>query len=343
MTEPSTLDSRGRALRDLRMSVTDSCNFRCGYCMPQSPAKRASSASYLSRVELVTVARAFVALGVNKLRVTGGEPLLRRDLPEIVEELSQLGVSDLCLTTNGSLLEQQARTLANAGLRRVTVSLDSLDESTFQRMSGTLTSVLPVLRGIDAALEAGLRPLKLNMVVRRGINDQDILPMARWAAGRGLTLRFIEYMDVGHSNGWRREEVVPSAEIVERLRPRIALTKISRGVPSETAERYLVGEQGAELGFISSVTDPFCGHCSRARVTAQGMLHTCLFAPAQLALRPLLREPESLIAAVRRLWEERTDNYSERRINNEVAAQSRSAIGQLVALRRRPEMSNIGG
>ena len=319
------LDRLGRPLRDLRISVTDRCNFRCTYCMPKEIFGR--DYAFLPRDQVLTfeeigrAARAVVSLGVEKLRVTGGEPLVRRDLPTLIAMLAALRTPngrelDLTLTTNGAALRALAKPLAAAGLRRVTVSLDSLDDAVFGAMNGVDYPVARVLDGIDAALEAGLRPLKVNMVVRRGINEQSVVPMARWARETGATLRFIEYMDVGHSNGWRLDEVVPAADLID------AVTSIWPAEPAEAAYRgevagrwrYLDG--GGEFGIISSVTMPFCRDCTRARLSADGQLYTCLFAVAGRDLRAVLRDgstDEALTAFVADTWLARDDRYSELR------------------------------
>jgi cyclic pyranopterin phosphate synthase len=319
------LDRLGRPLRDLRISVTDRCNFRCTYCMPKEIFGR--DYAFLPRDQVLTfeeigrAARAFVSLGVEKLRVTGGEPLVRRDLPTLIAMLAALRTPDgreldLTLTTNGAALRALAKPLAAAGLRRVTVSLDSLDDAVFGAMNGVDFPVARVLDGIDAALEAGLRPLKVNMVVRRGINEQSVVPMARWARETGATLRFIEYMDVGHSNGWRLDEVVPAADLID------AVTSIWPAEPAEPAYRgevagrwrYLDG--GGEFGIISSVTMPFCRDCTRSRLSADGQLYTCLFAVAGRDLRAVLRDgstDETLTAFIADTWLARDDRYSELR------------------------------
>ncbi len=319
------LDRLGRPLRDLRISVTDRCNFRCTYCMPKEIFGRDYAFlprdQVLSFEEIERAARAFVSLGVEKLRVTGGEPLVRRDLPTLIAMLAALRTPDgreldLTLTTNGAALRALAKPLADAGLRRVTVSLDSLDDAVFGAMNGIDFPVARVLDGIDAALEAGLSPLKVNMVVRRGINESSVVPMARWARETGATLRYIEYMDVGHSNGWLLDEVVPAADLLE------AVTSIWPAEPTEAAYRgevagrwrYLDG--GGEFGIISSVTMPFCRDCTRARLSADGQLYTCLFAVAGRDLRAVLRDgsrDEVLTAFIADTWLARDDRYSELR------------------------------
>src|SRR5262245_37894308 len=278
-------DLLGRPVRDLRISVTDRCNFRCTYCMPKEIFGR--DYAFLPHDQILTfeeierVARTFVDMGVEKLRITGGEPLVRRNLPDLIAMLAALrgpdGVSlDLTLTTNGSALRALAQPLADAGLRRVTVSLDSLDDAVFGAMNGIDFPVARVLDGIDAALEAGLAPVKVNMVVRRGVNEESILPMAAWAREAGVTLRFIEYMDVGHSNGWRLEEVVPAAELAATVGAAWPIEPIEPAYRGEVAERWRYLDGHGEVGIISSVTRPFCGDCTRARLSAEGQFYTCL-------------------------------------------------------------------
>jgi cyclic pyranopterin phosphate synthase len=320
-----TTDTLGRALRDLRISVTDRCNFRCTYCMPREIFGRdyefLPRDKVLSFEEIERLARVFVGLGVEKLRITGGEPLVRRDLPDLVAMLAALrrpdgGALDLTLTTNGAALRALARTLADAGLRRVTVSLDSLDDAVFGAMNGIEFPVDRVLDGIAAAGEAGLAPIKINMVVRRGINESSIVPMARWARDAGLILRFIEYMDVGHSNGWRLDEVVPAAELVEmigRVWPIVPADPSYRG---EVADRWRYTDGRGEFGVIASVTQPFCRDCTRARVSADGKIYTCLFAVDGHDARAVLRSGASdaeLAAFVESIWARRGDRYSELR------------------------------
>ena len=312
-------DFLGRPLHDLRISVTDRCNFRCVYCMPREFFGR--DHAFLPRAELLTfeeitrLVEVFTRLGVEKVRLTGGEPLVRRDLPALVARLAGIrGVRDLTLTTNGVLLGEHAAALAEAGLRRVTVSLDADDDETFMRMNDVGVPVARVLAGIDAAEAAGLGPIKVNMVVKRGWNEHAVLPMARRFRGTGRVLRFIEYMDVGHSNGWRLDEVVTAAEILETVGAEFPLEPISPTHPGEVAERYRYTDGTGEIGVIASVSRPFCGACSRARVSADGQLFTCLFATAGHDLRALLRggatDPE-LETEVRRVWSVRDDRYSE--------------------------------
>ena len=309
-------DTLGRPLRDLRISVTDRCNFRCVYCMPKEVFGR--DYRFVDRKELLTfeelerVARAFVSHGVEKIRITGGEPLVRRDLERLIERLAALDV-DLTLTTNGSLLPAKAQALADAGLRRLTVSLDSLDEATFQAMNDVDFPVARVLEGIEAAAAAGL-PVKVNAVVKRGVNEHAILDLARHFKQAGHILRFIEYMDVGHTNGWRLDDVVPAAEIVARIDAELPLEPVEANYRGEVARRYRYRDGSGEIGVIASVTQPFCGDCTRARISAEGRLYTCLFGITGHDLRALVRSGaddtalEEKIAAV---WAGRTDRYSE--------------------------------
>jgi GTP 3',8-cyclase len=322
---PGPTDTLGRSVRDLRISVTDRCNFRCTYCMPKEVFGK--DYAFLPRElvlhfeEIERLARIFVSLGVEKLRITGGEPLVRRDLPELVRMLAALrrpdgGEIDLTLTTNGSALRALARPLAEAGLQRVTVSLDSLDDAVFGAMNGIEFPVERVLDGIDAAIEAGLAPVKVNMVVRRGINESSILPMAAWAREMGVILRFIEYMDVGHSNGWRLDEVVPATEIVEALAAVWPVEAAEPAYRGEVAGRWRYADGRGEFGVISSVTQPFCRDCTRARISAEGKLYTCLFAVEGHDLRALLRSGASdadLSGAIEAIWLRRGDRYSELR------------------------------
>ncbi len=313
---PPPRDALARPLRDLRLSVIEACNFRCPYCMP---AERIAddhgldAASRLSFDQLETVARAFASLGVSKLRITGGEPLLRKRLPELVARLARIdGIDDIALTTNGSLLATQARALRDAGLQRITVSLDTLDAGVFRRMSGDRGALDDVLAGIEAARAAGFGPIKLNCVVQRGLNDAGIERLAEYARAGGHVLRFIEYMDVGTCNGWSRERVVASAELRDRLHARWPLRALDPNYTGEVAQRYAYADGGGEVGFVSSVTSPFCGDCHRARVSADGQLYTCLFAGQGHDLRPALAEGEAALAAkVRVVWQARADRYSE--------------------------------
>jgi GTP 3',8-cyclase len=312
------LDTLNRPLHDLRISVTDRCNFRCVYCMPKEVFGR--EYRFLERRELLTfeeiarIAKTFVSLGVEKLRITGGEPLVRRDLERLIEMLAPLGV-DLTLTTNGSLLPAKAQALATAGLRRITVSLDSLDDATFQALNDVDFPASRVLEGIDAAAAAGL-PVKVNCVVKRGVNDGELVALAERFRGTGHTLRFIEYMDVGHTNGWRLDDVVPAAEIVATFDAAFGIEPIDAAYPGEVAQRYRYLDGSGEFGVISSVTQPFCGNCSRARLSAEGKLFTCLFGLRGHDLRALLRggaTDKGLEQAVQALWGRRSDRYSELR------------------------------
>ncbi|MCZ2105514.1 MAG: GTP 3',8-cyclase MoaA [Comamonadaceae bacterium] len=347
------IDTRGRPLRDLRISVTDRCNFRCTYCMP----KEVFGAGYkflprdevLSFEEITHLARIFVAEGVHKLRLTGGEPLVRKGVEKLVEQLAALRTPageplDITLTTNGSLLEKKARALADAGLRRVTVSLDSMDDAVFQRMNDVGFPVGKVLAGIEAAHAVGLGPIKVNMVVKRGTNDQEILPMARHFRGTGITLRFIEFMDVGATNGWRMDEVLPGKDVIRLLQTEFPLVPLKATAPGETAERWgYAGADGAhdprlgEVGVICSVTHPFCGACNRARLSTDGKLYLCLFATQGHDLRALLRggaSDEQIARAVAGIWQGRDDHYSELRASLPPDTQKAA---------HRIEMSYIGG
>jgi cyclic pyranopterin phosphate synthase len=330
-----TLDRLGRPLRDLRISVTDRCNFRCVYCMP----KAAFGADYrfLDRKELLSfeeierVARAAVALGVEKLRLTGGEPLVRKDVETLIALLAPLGV-ELTLTTNASLLEAKAQVLADAGLNRVTVSLDSLDDATFRAMNDVDFPVSRVLDGIDAARAAGL-PVKVNAVVKRGLNDDGIVEMARYFRERGHTLRFIEYMDVGATNGWRLDDVVPAAEVVRRISAVLPLEPAESNYRGEVATRWRYADGSGEIGVIASVTQPFCGDCTRARISAEGRVYTCLFGVRGHDLRARIRggaSDEELRDALAAIWGQRTDRYSDLR--------SEATVGL-----PKVEMSYIGG
>jgi cyclic pyranopterin phosphate synthase len=312
-------DTRGRPLRDLRISVTDRCNFRCTYCMPKEIFNREyeflARELLLSFEEIVRLAEIFVGFGVEKVRLTGGEPLLRRGIEDLVGELAAIdGLTDVTLTTNGSLLTRKADALAAAGLHRLTVSLDSLDEATFQAMNDVGFPVADVLAGIEAAAAAGLAPVKINMVVKRGVNDDSIVPMAGHFRGTGHIVRFIEYMDVGHSNGWRLDDVVPAAEVVGRISKRWPLQPADPNYRGEVAQRWRYADGAGEIGVISSVTQPFCGTCSRARLSAEGRLYTCLFATGGTDLRASLRAGASdaeLQELIRCVWQARTDRYSE--------------------------------
>ena len=314
-------DTLGRPLHDLRISVTDRCNFRCVYCMPRAvfgPNHAFLPREELLRFEEITrLVRLFVGLGVRKVRLTGGEPLVRRDLASLVGELAAIeGVQDLTLTTNGVLLPQHATALKAAGLDRVTISLDADDDETFTRMNDARVPVSSVLRGLDAAEAAGLGPIKLNMVVKRGWNQHAILPMARRFRGTGRILRFIEYMDVGHSNGWRLDDVVSADEILSTISAEFPLEPMPPTKPGEVAERYRYADGAGEIGVIASVSRPFCGTCDRARLSADGQLYTCLFATNGNDLRSLLRGDATdteLSTMLRAIWEGRDDRYSELR------------------------------
>ncbi|MBN9695501.1 MAG: GTP 3',8-cyclase MoaA [Zoogloea sp.] len=313
-------DRRGRAVKDLRISVTDRCNFRCVYCMPKSVFDKDYAflprASLLSFEEITRLARLFAAHGVTKIRLTGGEPLLRRNLEQLIEQLARIPDMEVTLTTNGVLLPRKATALRDAGLRRLTVSLDSLDDTTFRLMNDMDVPVAEVLEGIEAAHAAGLGPIKVNMVVKRGLNDQEILPMARHFRGSGHILRFIEFMDVGSSNGWRMDDVVPSSEVLQRIHAAFPLEAIDPNYTGEVAERWRYRDGQGEIGVISSVTQAFCATCTRARLSTEGSLYTCLFAQRGHDLRALLRAGRSdaeISAAIGRIWSDRTDRYSELR------------------------------
>jgi cyclic pyranopterin phosphate synthase len=339
-------DTLGRPLRDLRISVTDRCNFRCSYCMPKSIFDKDYAylphGDLLSFEEITRVARQFVAHGVGKLRLTGGEPLLRKNLELLIAQLSELRTPegqplDITLTTNGSLLRRKATALKAAGLRRVTVSLDGLDDAVFRAMNDVDFPVADVLDGIAAAQEAGLGPIKVNMVVKRGSNEQEILPMARHFKGSGAVLRFIEYMDVGATNGWRMDEVLPSAEVVRHIHAEMPLVQLAPSAPGETAERWAYADGSGEIGVISSVTQAFCGDCNRARLSTEGRLYLCLFATQGHDLRALVRggaSDEELASAIAHIWQGRDDRYSELRA---------SLAPDTSAGARRVEMSYIGG
>jgi cyclic pyranopterin phosphate synthase len=334
----ATTDLLARPLRDLRVSVTDRCNFRCTYCMPREVYGQ--SFRFLPHDQLLTfeeitrLAAVAIDLGVRKVRLTGGEPLLRRDLEALVAMLAGLpGLGDLTLTTNGSLLATKAAALAEAGLQRVTVSLDSLDDDVFARLNDVDFPVAKVLEGIAAAERAGLAPIKVNMVVRRGMNEDSILPMARFARQSGYTLRFIEYMDVGHTNGWNLEEVVSAEEILARIDAELPLEPLAPGYSGEVAARWRYRDGSGEVGIIASVSQPFCGACTRARLTAEGMLFTCLFGVRGTDFRTPLRRGASdadLRDILRSVWEVRRDRYSE------VRSAATTALPKV-------EMSRIGG
>lgn len=337
-------DQHQRILKDLRISVIDQCNFRCTYCMPKEVFDKnytfLSKDSLLSFEEIERLARTFVRLGVEKLRITGGEPLLRKNIEELIARLSSIHMPDgrpveVAMTTNGALLAQKAQALKSAGLRRITVSLDALSDQTFRAMNDVDFPVTDVLSGIDAAANAGLS-VKVNMVVQRGVNDHEILPMAEAFRQRGHTLRFIEFMDVGSSNAWQWDHVVPSREIIDTISLVHPLVPIGRDTPSEVSERWRYADGRGQVGVISSVSNPFCGNCSRARISAEGVLYTCLFAHAGTDLRGLLRAQQTpsdseLIQVVADIWQNRTDRYSEQR-----AELRKQGV-------RKVEMSYIGG
>lgn len=330
-------DTFSRPLKDLRISVTDRCNFRCVYCMPKEVFGRnfhfLPQDQLLTFEEIETLSLAFHAMGVRKLRLTGGEPLVRSQIERLIAKLSALPDTDLTMTTNGILLQSMAEKLKAAGLKRVTISLDSLDEAVFQGMNDVGASVQDVLLGIDAAERVGLHPIKINMVVKRGMNDASVLPMARYFKERGHILRFIEYMDVGHTNGWRLDEVVPAVEIVERIGEEMAVEPIEPNYHGEVANRYRYLDGSGEFGVIASVTQPFCQTCTRLRLSADGMLYTCLFAVKGHDLREAVRSGashEALIETISSIWSPRTDRYSEQRSEETESLQ-------------RIEMSYIGG
>ena len=314
-------DRLGRNMHDLRISVMDRCNFRCPYCMPRETYHERyrflKTTERLGFEEIVRIARACTGLGVRKLRLTGGEPLLRQGLPDLVGELSALrGADDIALTTNGILLAQHAAELKANGLQRVTVSLDSLDPSVFERMSGGFGGLEQVIEGIEAAIEAGLTPVKINTVVQRGVNEDSVLPLLERFRGTGVIVRLIEYMDVGNRNHWQPDQVVHSARLLEQIRQQWPVTALPGRYRGEVAERYRYDDGAGELGFISSVSAPFCGDCSRARLSSEGRFYTCLFATQGLDLRALLRggaSDEELSAQIRAGWSARADRYSELR------------------------------
>jgi GTP 3',8-cyclase len=339
-------DTLGRPLRDLRISVTDRCNFRCSYCMPKEIFDKTHPylphSALLTFEEITRIARQFVAHGVRKIRLTGGEPLLRKNVETLVEQLSALRTVeeqplDLTLTTNGSLLARKAKALKAAGLQRVTVSLDGLDDAVFRSMNDVDFPVAEVLGGIAAAREAGLGPIKINMVVKRGTNEHEILPMARHFKGTDIVLRFIEYMDVGATNGWRMDEVMPSAEVVKLINAELPLVQLEPSAPGETAERWGYADGGGEIGVISSVTQAFCGDCNRARLSTEGLVYLCLFATQGHDLRSLVRgggSDEALASAIGQIWQGRSDRYSQ--LRGSMAPDTGTG-------RRRVEMSYIGG
>ena len=343
-------DTLARPLHDLRVSVTDRCNFRCSYCMPSEVFNKdyafLPQTSLLSFEEITRLTKIFVAHGVEKIRLTGGEPLLRKHLEVLIDMLAKLQTPtgkplDITLTTNASLLTKKAQALKDAGLQRVTVSLDGLDDAVFRRMNDVDFPVADVLKGIEVATRVGLAPIKVNMVVKRGTNDAEILPMARHFRNTGVVLRFIEYMDVGATNGWRMDEVLPSAQVIQRLQTEFPLEAIEPNYTGETAERWRYTDGGGEIGVISSVTKAFCGDCNRARLSTEGKLFLCLFANQGHDLRALLRDTKysdaQISGAVAHIWQGRSDRYSELR----ATLPPDTAIDNTGA--RRVEMSYIGG
>lgn len=333
----SLLDTLDRPLRDLRISVTDRCNFRCVYCMPRevfgSDFKFIPHEQILRYEEITRLARIFVSFGVKKIRITGGEPLVRKDLADLVRMLSQIPDLDLTLTTNGSLLTRFAQPLKEAGLNRVTISLDSLDDKIFKAMNDVNFPVEKVLEGMDAAAAAGLAPIKVNMVVKRGVNEDSILPMARFFREKGYILRFIEYMDVGHTNGWRMNDVVSAKEIIQTINAEMPLEPADPNYRGEVAERWRYKDGSGEIGVIASVTQAFCRDCNRARLSAEGALYTCLFGIKGHDLKSMLRggaSDEELAARIESVWRKRTDRYSE------IRSESTIPLPKV-------EMSHIGG
>ncbi|MBC3916297.1 GTP 3',8-cyclase MoaA [Undibacterium sp. CY18W] len=350
-------DTLARPLHDLRISVTDRCNFRCVYCMPKAVFDKdyqyLPHQDLLSFEEIHRLASIFVAHGVNKIRLTGGEPLLRKNIEKLIALLAGLRTPDgkqldLTLTTNGSLLARKAQSLKDAGLTRVSVSLDALNDNVFRHMNDVDFSVSEVLEGIAVAEKVGLGPVKVNMVVKAGVNDQEIVPMARYFQRNGQILRFIEYMDVGASNGWQMEEVIPSAEIIRRIQAAgMPLTPIEANYKSETAKRWRHTDGGAELGLISSVTQAFCSDCTRARLSTEGKLYTCLFATRGHDLRALLRASDqhsdlAITNVIAGIWRKRDDRYSELR-SQQTGADSGTGKETGSTTRKKIEMSYIGG
>jgi cyclic pyranopterin phosphate synthase len=333
----TTRDRLKRPLRDLRISITDRCNFRCTYCMPKEVFGKdyqfLERSALLSFEEITRLARAFTRHGVEKVRLTGGEPLIRRNIEQLIAMLAEIPGLDLTLTTNGSSLARKARALKAAGLKRITVSLDSLDDAVFMGMNDVDFPVAKVLEGIDAAAAAGLAPIKINMVVKRGVNEHSMVPMARFFKARGHILRFIEFMDVGHTNGWRMDDVVTAREIVATLNREMPLEPVDPNYTGEVAERWRYKDGSGEIGVIASVTQAFCRDCTRARISTEGKLYTCLFATGGHDLRALLRNGASddeLHAAIGKVWTQRADRYSEIRSEKTVPL-------------KKIEMSYIGG
>lgn len=313
-------DTFKRPLHDLRISVIDRCNFRCTYCMPEEHYPQhytfLKTEEWLSFGEIIRLTKLFVQLGVTKVRLTGGEPLLRPDLDKLIAQLNQIPNIDLALTTNGSFLARQAKDLKSAGLSRLSVSLDTLDEKTFEKMNGSKGKVAQVLEGIKKAEEAGFKSLKINVVIQRGVNDHTILDLVKYFKGSGHVIRFIEYMDVGNCNHWESKEVVPSAEIAATINKEFTIEPLEANYFGEVASRYRYKDQTGEIGFISSVTKPFCGSCTRARLSTDGKIYTCLFANGGFDLRAPLREgatDEELLKFIQTVWQKRADKYSENR------------------------------
>ncbi len=335
--DTASRDRLGRPLRDLRISITDRCNFRCVYCMPKETFGKdyqfLERSALLSFEEITRVAQLFTRLGVEKIRITGGEPLVRRNVEKLIEQLAAIPGLDLTLTTNGSLLAKKAQALRAAGLKRITVSLDSLDDAVFKAMNDVDFPVAKVIEGIDAAAAAGLAPVKINMVVKRGLNEHSILPMARFFRERGHILRFIEYMDVGASNGWRMDDVVSAREIVDTISREMPLEPADANYTGEVAERWRYKDGRGEIGVIASVTQAFCRDCTRARISTEGQLYTCLFATSGHDLRGLIRggaSDDEIIARIGSVWSAREDRYSEIRGKNTIPL-------------KKIEMSYIGG
>ena len=331
----------GRPLKDLRISVTDRCNFRCTYCMPAEifgeSYKFLPKNEILSFEEIARLARIFVEFGVNKLRITGGEPLLRTDLHKLIAMLTGMpGLEDLTLTTNAFLLPQQAQQLKDAGLQRVTISLDTLDDEVFKEMNGRGISIDRVLQGIDAAAAVGLAPIKINAVVQKGVNDHTVVDLARYFKNSGHIVRFIEYMDVGNRNGWKWDQVVPAAEIVQQIDAEMPLEPVDSNYPGEVANRYRYRDGQGEIGVISSVSQPFCANCTRSRLSTDGKLYTCLFASTGVSLRDEMRagaSDDDLRNLITRVWTRRTDRYSE----------ERTELASLQNVPAKVEMYQIGG
>ena len=334
-------DTMGRPLKDLRISVTDRCNFRCTYCMPAEifgeSYKFLPKNEILSFEEIARLARIFVEFGVNKLRITGGEPLLRTDLHKLIAMLTGMpGLEDLTLTTNAFLLPQQAQQLKDAGLQRVTISLDTLDDEVFKEMNGRGISIDRVLKGIDAAAAVGLAPIKINAVVQKGVNDHTVVDLARHFKGSGHIVRFIEYMDVGNRNGWKWDQVVPAAEIVQQIDAEMPLEPVDSNYPGEVANRYRYRDGQGEIGVISSVSQPFCANCTRSRLSTDGKLYTCLFASTGVSLRDEMRagaSDDDLRDLIARIWTRRADRYSE----------ERTELASLQNVPAKVEMYQIGG